>query len=522
MSSSGRREGALPDVPPLADCAREPIHIPGAIQPHGALIAFEPGGGTVLHASANVGRWLAAGEHALRGRSLIDLLGEPGYALVMQALAARGGAVRHQVVDLPARPEHGQPLALEGVVHAHRGVCLLELEAVAPQQAGHDWMQTLADAIEGLRSARDLGDLVERTAQRVKRLTRFDRVMVYTFDAQADGHVIADAREPDMESFYDLHYPASDIPAQARELYVSNLVRYLADVDAAPEPVLPGPDGERIAPLDMSHSMLRSMSPVHLQYLRNMGVASTLTLSILVDGRLWGLIACHHRTPTCLPVRLRRACHALAVSAGYMVGWNEQRQRALERAEAARVRDRIVEAFNQVALPLADVIEQSASDLARLVGASGGAFWREGQVQSFGQWPTGARGDSILRHVRQTFETSTFEMIDTEQALLDPPLQPAEARQVAGLLAIRLDGFSASGIVWLRPEHRREVAWGGDPGKPAEIELDTQGRPRLTPRSSFARWEVAVSGRGARPTATQRVAWRCWSRSWRCASRWRR
>jgi light-regulated signal transduction histidine kinase (bacteriophytochrome)/ActR/RegA family two-component response regulator len=477
------------------NCDREPIHIPGSIQPSGALVAFEPAVGSILHASTNLGRWLPVGYLPIKGRALSDLLGEPACERVTQALAGRaGGPVRHEVVDLPARPDAGQPQALEAVVHSHRGVCFVEVEPVAAAADAGDWLQGLSDTIDALRSATGLEDLFQRMAQRVKRLTRFDRVMVYSFDEDQHGHVVADAREPGMESFHDLHYPASDIPAQARQLYASNLVRYIADVGYTAVPVQPWLDTERLQPLDMSHAVLRSVSPMHIQYLQNMGVESTLTLSLLVDGRLWGLIACHHRLPTALPLRLRRACYALSVTAGYMTGWFASQRRIATAAAAAKAQVLIVEAFNQVQVPLSDVIEHCATPLLQMVGATSGALWRGDDVLPFGQWPAGARGESVLRFVRHAFETSVSQQIDTQRAELQPPLKAAELRQVCGVMAIKFDGFASSGLVWLRPEHRNEVLWGGDPDKPVELKLDADGRPVLAPRSSFARWTVLVKG----------------------------
>jgi light-regulated signal transduction histidine kinase (bacteriophytochrome) len=483
----------------IDNCDREPIHIPGSIQPSGALVAFEPAAGSILHASTNLGRWLPLGDLPVKGRALSDLLGEPACQRVTQAMTGRaGGPVRHEVVDLPARPDDGQPHALEGLVHSHRGVCFLEIEPAAAD-AGH-WLQGLSDTVDTLRSATGLEDLCQRMAQRVKRLTGFDRVMVYRFDEDHHGHVVSDVREPGMESFLDLHYPASDIPAQARELYASNLVRYVANVGYTPVPVLPWLDTERLQPLDMSHAALRSVSPMHIQYLQNMGVASTLTLSLMVDGQLWGLIACHHRQPTALPMRLRRACYVLSITAGYTTGWFASQHRVAAAAAASRAHTLIVEAFNQVQVPLRDVIEHCATPLLQLVGASGGAFWRGDAVLPFGEWPSGPRGDSVLRFVRHAFETSVSEQIDTERAELQPPLEAAELRQVCGVMAIKFDGFASSGLVWLRPEHRREVLWAGDPDKPVEVTLDAKGRPMLAPRSSFARWTTIVKGQ-SRPWA---------------------
>jgi light-regulated signal transduction histidine kinase (bacteriophytochrome)/ActR/RegA family two-component response regulator len=491
----------------LDSCDSEPIHIPGLIQPSGALVAFDPALGSVLHASANLGRWLWLGNLPVVGLSLSDLLGEPAYERVAHALTGRAGSpVRHEVVDLPARPDAGQPHALEAMVHTHRGVCLIEIEPVAAALDHADWLQRLNDAVDVLRSADGLEELCQRMAHRVKRLAGFDRVMVYRFDEDHHGHVVADAHEHEMESFYDLHYPASDIPAQARALYVSNLVRYIADVGYTPVPVLPWLDTGQLQRLDMSHAMLRSVSPMHIQYLQNMGVASTLTLSLLVDGRLWGLIACHHRQPTALPLRLRRACYALSVTAGYMTGWLTSQQRIATSAAAAKAQVKVWEAFNQPQVPLRDVVEQCTTPLLQMVGASGGALWRGGTVLAFGQWPGEPRGESVLRFVRHAFENSVADHIATEQADLQPPLEVGELREVCGVMAIKFDGLPSSGLVWLRPEQRSEVTWGGDPDKPVDVKLDAEGRSVLAPRSSFALWTTIIKGQSRPWTDADREA----------------
>ena len=479
----------------LENCAREPIHLPGQVQPHGALVAFDPATGTVLHASANLGDWLPVGSLPIKGRRVSELVGDEQAAAITRSLAsATTGLVRHEILDLPARPGPAEHGALQVIVHSHRNIAIAEFER-PPEDGATDAMQGFSDTLDALRTTDELDELVERIAQRVKRLTGFDRVMVYQFKEDWHGHVIADAREPEMESFYDLHYPASDIPAQARELYRSNLVRYIPEVEYAPVPVLPWFDDDRLQMLDMSHSLLRSVSPMHLQYLRNMGVRATLTISLLVEGELWGLIACHHRTPKTLPLRLRRACYALSVTAGYMVSSHLKHARSVALATATQSAERVQGAFNQVQTGLRDVVEQCGSALLRVVDATGGAFWNGDAVHPFGQWPEPARAASVLRHVRHSFETTQDDLLCTDQLSLQPPLQDDERRITCGLLALKLDEHGLRGIVWLRPAYRQEVSWGGDPSKAAQLEIDAQGHPKLSPRTSFARWVELVTDR---------------------------
>lgn len=400
----------------LENCAREPIHIPGAIQPHGGLLAFQPNTGTVLHASSNLAAWLPAAEFPAAGRVVSDLIGEDAFVNLTKELAAVCGPniVRHHIVEWPARPAAGQAATLEAVLHVHRGVALAEIEPVAPQNPARDWLQELEDTLNALSGSHDLDDLVEKMASRFKRLTCFDRVMVYRFDADWNGKVIADLHEPGMESFLDLHFPASDIPAQARELYRTNLVRYIADVNYTPVPVIPWLNNINGQPLDMSHSLLRSISPLHIQYLQNMGVGSTLVISLLVNDQLWGLIACHHRTPTRLPVRLRRLCYPLAVTAGYMVSVHKEQLRATTKASAAQAQVAILEAFNHTQALFPEVIEQCATLLMKLGKASGGAFWLGNKVYPFGGWPDQVRAASILTYAQQTLQATQDPAVFTE------------------------------------------------------------------------------------------------------------
>ncbi|MFM8442555.1 MAG: GAF domain-containing protein [Methylococcus sp.] len=479
----------------LSNCEREPIHIPGKIQPHGGLLAFDPATGAVLHGSRNIGQWLPVGGIPATGQSLIDILGEEAYGHVIQGLTgSAGGVIRHVLVDLPARPREGQPLPLEGLIHVYRGVGFIEVEPLHDQPTARDWMQELEDTLEILRGAFDLDDLVRRTAHRVKRLTGFDRVMVYRFDDHWNGCVIADKHEPEMESFFDLHYPASDIPAQARELYRSNLVRYIADVNFQAVPVESWSDPDRKHLLDMSHAMLRAVSPIHIQYLQNMGVSSTLTISLLVNDRLWGLIACHHNTPTTLPLHLRRACSALSVTISYMFNTRIQRQQTLIRAANDEARAMVIDAFNQMQASPEEVLEQSAAALLKLGSASGGAFWRDEKIYPFGLWPGRQRGVELVAHARKLLHSAHEEAVFAERVDIQPELAPNELRLVCGLAAISLDPFENCGLLWLRPEYRREVSWGGDPDKPLQFESDAAGRQTLSPRTSFARWTTLVKG----------------------------
>lgn len=484
--------------PALAACADEPIHIPGSIQPLGALLAFRETDQAVLHASANLVDWLPAAATAGAGATVDELLGPGLRARLVESLQDdEGDRVRHEVVDLPPAPDAGRTGALEAVLHRHGGVCIVELYPPPSPAERSDGLRMLADVVDALHAQAGFEPLIDTLVRRVRRLTGFDRVMAYCFDAQWNGHVIADDHAPGMESLLDLHYPASDIPVQARELYRRNLVRFVADVDDPPVALRPWPGAASVGPLDLSHAQLRSVSPVHLQYLRHMGVRSTLTLSLIVDGRLWGLVACHHRGRGELSNRVRRVLQPLAITAGFMISWTLQQRQRDDATAVVQARRDIVEAFFGVSLPLADAVAACAVSLTSLVGASGGALWHQGSWVGFGDWPADWPA-AALAGLCDELAASGQEVLHTDRAEWPADVPEATRRRACGVLALALQPGARTGLVWLRPEQRRETVWGGDPDKPVHLERDAQGQVHLGPRTSFARW-VQLSEGTSRP-----------------------
>ena len=326
----------------LSNCERELIHLAGSVQPHGALLALEADTLRVLQASRNVGELLGAEPADLLGQPL-SLLGDDLVACITPWLQAAGP---REPVALQCRIGSA---ALEFDVALHRladGPVVLELEPLAgrpgglmPQDLPPEVMAaTLSAALQRLGAAPSVGVLADAVVEIVRNLTGYDRVVVYKFDPDGHGKVIAEARHPRLESLLGHHYPASDIPQRARALYLLNRVRMLVDVDAVQAPLEPAllPGSE--APLDMSLCQLRSMSPIHLQYLRNMGVTATLTASLVREGQLWGLIAAHHYAPRQLRCTVRAAADLIAEVASTRIAAIENYAHAqVARSEERRV-----------------------------------------------------------------------------------------------------------------------------------------------------------------------------------------
>ena len=278
----------------LDNCDREPIHIPGLVQPHGALLAFDAAWNTT-HLSANAA--------ALLGVPLPQV-GERLCSGHFDSDAGVHGLLQAAVEDAEGQPQAGDvrfgARLFDVIVHRMGDLVIAEFE-LRPPSGGEvgDFALKAHRAMDRLKRQSDADSLLALAVQAVRDLTGFDRVMAYRFLHDDSGEVAAESKIDALESFKGRRYPASDMPAQARRLYVINSLRLIADVGAQPVAVVAA--SAALPPLDMSHCVLRSVSPIHIEYLRNLGVGASMSISIVVNGKLWGLVACHHQSPILEP-----------------------------------------------------------------------------------------------------------------------------------------------------------------------------------------------------------------------------
>ncbi|MFL5286011.1 MAG: histidine kinase, partial [Rhodopila sp.] len=309
--------------------------------------------------------------------------------------------------------------------------------------------------------------------------------MVYRFLPDDSGMVIAEARHPDTESFLGLHYPASDIPRQARALYLKNWIRLIPDTHYTPAPMVPAVNPRDGRPLDLSYSVLRSVSPIHLEYLHNMGVAASMSLSLILGDRLWGLIACHHRTPRFLPHRLRMACELFA----QVASWRLETLVAGEDFEAQlhskRIHEELIKNISQEA-DLAAGLTRQRPNLLDYIPAEGVGLWLDGAFTPLGRTPDADQVAALVAWLNRTAADGVFH---TDRLPLDYPPPAAFADVASGLIALSVSRTPRDYVLWFRPEVIRTVTWGGNPNKPVETGPDGA---RLTPRKSFAAWREAV------------------------------
>ncbi|MFO0675676.1 MAG: ATP-binding protein [Polyangiaceae bacterium] len=475
----------------LDACASEPIHIPGSIQPHGVLFACEGETLTIVRVSSNADEFLGVDARALLGRSLLDHVDTNSGA---RLLALRETASFRAVNPFGIVSNTG---AVFGV-NAHRtGTSLvIELERHAnptdPQFGSFD--PRLRASVMRLHSAMTVERLCSVAAEEVKKLTGFDRVMVYRFDADWNGKVVAEARREDLEPFLGQHYPASDIPAQARRLYTVNHLRFIGDVQAVPVPILSSADAPP-GPFDMSHSVLRSVSPIHIQYMRNMGVTASMSISLVLGGQLAGLIACHHYAgPFVVPTALRDTAEYMATNLSWHLGLVEAADRS-ERDRKVQLHEAELVRSVAIAGELLDGLDSPA--LLGLAGAQGAAVVLQDGIRRIGETPGIERLRALVAWLKERPEDvyATHALAsEFGPAAETESEEESWAVRSAGVLAVAIARDLGEYILWFRPAVERVVDWAGDPRKSVTPRED--GRPdRLTPRGSFALWREVVKGK---------------------------
>jgi light-regulated signal transduction histidine kinase (bacteriophytochrome) len=486
----------------LSACAREPIHIPGSIQPHGTLLVLGESDLAVEQAAANTAAVLGRAPADLLGR-LVEAALDAALAGVLRARVPRGGdPVPVQIGTLP--PAGGRP-ALNVIAHRHDGRMILEFDPAPPGAAGsfQALYQLVRDSIQRLEDVRSLEDLYTAAAEEVRRLAGFDRVMIYQFDDDWHGRVVGEARDPAVTSYLDHHFPASDIPAQARELYRLNRSRVIADAAYTPVPLLAaGPS----RPADLSYALLRSVSPVHIEYLHNMGVAGSTSFSVIRNGRLWGLVACHHRAPLHVPFDVRTACEFLAQVVSLQIGAQQQRAHDEHRLRLQAAQTRLLAAMSAED-NLLDSLLAAGPQLLDFMSAGGAALYFDRRVTLIGATPTEAQVQTILDGV---VLGRAADLYSTDSLPADLPAAGAFTDTAAGLLAMRVSEYVNSYILWFRSETVRTITWGGDPTKPAEHAggpgAGSAGGapPRIHPRKSFEQWRQIVKDR-SRPWTPEEI-----------------
>ncbi len=463
----------------LSNCDIEPIHLLGAIQPIGFLLTINADS-IVVRASDNVRDYFGVDANEMLGRPITKFV-------TADLLHAIRGRLQLASSEGVVERLFGQQLAENGprfdvAAHFAGREAVLEFEPSAKES--HTHVSLLRSIIARLERHKSSAALFREAARQVRALTGFERVMIYRFSDDGAGEVIAESAESSLSPYLGLHYPASDIPTQARALYLRNFLRIIVDVDAVSIPVRPAlsPEG---AQLDLSMSVLRSVSPVHLEYLRNMGVRASMSISLVQGPRLWGLIACHHRQPRYLDLETRTTAELFGQMFSYLL---ETRHIAEEAAGDERTRalhDRIAAAFTVSETSLAKMPGLLAG-VSGYVAADGIGTYQAGEINLTGLTPTREEFLQLVKYLNRTASGrvfSTHHLGELFPPALDYPMR------AAGLLSIPISRGPRDYLVFFRRDVEKTVTWAGEPSKLAVV---GPNGVRLTPRKSFETWRESV------------------------------
>jgi len=466
----------------LKVCASEPIHQIGSIQPAGVLLAVERDSFIVRAASQNLESILHLPADQAIGLPLSGLIGEE-QLVWLHTLISLGHWEGAKVWSV-ALPAGDKVLTHDAQVFLAGDLFIIEIEQwQAPTgDVFHNLFIPIRDALWKLDSETDLDHYAQMAVEQVRVLTGFDRVMMYRFDSNWDGEVIAESKTEDADSYLGNRFPASDIPPQARELYTRNLVRVIADVNAEPVPLVSAAGPATGQPIDLSHSWLRSMSPVHVEYLRNMGVCASLSISLVQNDRLWGLIACHHFTPRYVGLRSRELDEFI----GRVVSLKLINMDTVERdAMGLSIRELLHELTSLIRASddLDSVIVLLKDKLLGLVRSVGAVVTIDGTRHVLGTVPPAPVLDHLVELLKARPVAPVFCTDDLGRLVEQAGLDISDA--ASGVLLAPLDHQLNNFVIWFRPGIMRTLRWAGNPKK--SLIRDASG-VRISPRTSFATW----------------------------------
>lgn len=485
---TARTPSDVDHVPP--DCADEPIRVPGSVQPHGVLLGLTGAGpdATPVVVSDSCRRHLGRAPEDLLGVPIGDVVGaEAALDLTDGETGPDPVPVEIDVPDAARRLTERR--AFTALTHRVDDLLVVELEPCADEPANLG--RRSRAALRALQTAQTVEDLTAVLAREIRVITGFERVMVYRFDRDWNGEVVAEDRADGLTPYLGLHFPADDIPAQARELYASQWLRSIPDARYEPSPLVPDRVPATGAPLDLSGASLRSVSPVHLRYLANMGVRASMSVSLLVHGRLWGLVACHHESGPHHPSpTVRSTAEFLGRTASVLLQARADEARYVDSVSVGNaITDLTRSVADDVRNPL-DALDDTLLDV--MSGTTGAAVRIDGVLRLHGVTPSADDVDALARAIwpdhGRPFVSHALGRDLPGHAVVDRVSDVA-----SGVLAVRLTALGGEDFVmWFRPEVLREVVWAGDPH--AKTATLTPEGPRLHPRASFARWVERVRG----------------------------
>jgi len=480
-----------------SNCEKELIHIPGLIQPFGLLLCLNEQNLRIDQISSNILKETGRTAESLLGKHLSTLISVRDVEALEIFLKLEGPkfpiAQRFEL-----KKGGGMIEAWHGFIHRQGKYWILELEKGTLEYSREaNYLNLPESSISEIQATRTLKSLFDFSVREVQRITGFNRVMMYRFDSAWNGEVVAEARSgTGVDSFFGHLFPASDIPAQARAVFLSNWLRMIPDVGYNPVPVVPTLHPDTNAPLDMSLSLLRSVSPLHIQYLQNMKVGSTLTISLIDGGNLWGIISCHHSIPKMITQDIRSACRFIGKLVSSRLSLKEQFEDIEYGRELTGVHASLVAAMAKEDDLVRGLVNYTPN-IQAVAGASGAAV----AVQTDGEWTLVGQTPSVQQIDKLSYWLSEQmikittggggEVFHTDKLSMRFPEASQYSNVASGLLAIQIPKADRCFIMWFKPEILKTVTWAGNPQK--NVERMPDGSLKIEPRASFERWKEIVN-----------------------------
>ncbi|WP_324721058.1 ATP-binding protein [Salinimicrobium sp. HB62] len=466
-----------PDLVNLENCEREPIHIIGKIQEHGVLVACDKANLEITQVSRNAADFFGINLKELLGKPMSSLLGDR--------------QVQHLRESLKSEEEHEpQEILVKGkkyilLSHISNDSLVLDFEPVNEVQDPFFFQKKLNTILNRFQKARSFEELTREAAVVTRQMFGYDRVMVYKFDEEWNGVVIAECKDKNLEPWLGLHYPATDIPEQSRKLFLKHRVRIITNVHYKPVPIEPEFSPLNGEALDISLSGLRAVSPIHIEYLKNMGVAASLSAAIVVKGKLWGLIACHHNGKKYLDLYQRETCRFLAQMFSNEITLHET-SNLLSKSELTENIRRQLMAQMKYHQDILAALNRDTVKFTDLIECTGGAIYYIDRWELNGRTPTPEQLDSLLENFIRKQSKSLF--LTRNLSALFPEAE-AYCAEASGLLSLRVADNKY--ILWFRPEVPQVINWGGNPNLKAYY---NKKEDRISPRRSFQKWTEKLTG----------------------------
>jgi chemotaxis family two-component system sensor kinase Cph1 len=475
------------NVTNLNELERQAIHTSSMIQPHGMILVLEEPNLQIVQATTNCHYAFGIKAQEIIGKTLEELF-DPFQVDLIQKGITKENLDFINPTKMWVRKNGGEYAIFDGVFHRNKdGILILELEPAESQETIPflSFYHLAKASINQLQDSASLKDYCQIIVQEVRKVTGFDRVMLYKFDEDDHGAVVAEEKLDHLEPYLNLHFPASDIPKPARKLFSSNWIRLIPDAHAEPVELYPAnhPHGDR--PVDLTLSILRSPYPCHLEYLHNMGVGASLTISLIENGKLWGLIACHHLTPKYVPYELRKACEFLGRVIFSEISNRQESEDYDYRLKLDRMRSQIIDNMTQSA-NLVEALIKDESSLLDLAAATGAAVCLNGTWTMVGETPNEEALNLLVQWLYQNIDEEVF---CTDSLAEVYPEADAYKNVASGLVAMAISRRNY--VLWFRPEVIQTVNWGGDPNNAYQTINSDRGL-RLSPRKSFELWKEEV------------------------------